>query len=166
MSRSSHRKRERAQALVELAFILPALLLMLLGMIDLGRAFVFGVAVQNGAREAARLGARAAMDSSINDTAVLSRLVTASAPALGGCAASTGSQACGGGTWTLGLSVLGTDGNTYSSLSSVPASALPGSRLTVTAQASSLSMLAGMATGMGLSLSAITAQGQAVMMVL
>jgi Flp pilus assembly protein TadG len=161
------RTRSRAQSLVELAFVLPVLLLILLGMIDLGRAFVFGVAVQNGAREAARLGSRAAIDSSVTDTAVRARLIAASAPALAGCLSTTSSsQSCSVGTWTLGLSIVGTDGVTYSSLSAVPSTALSGAKLTVTAQGSSLSMVAGMVTGMGLRLSAISAQGQAVMMVL
>jgi Flp pilus assembly protein TadG len=166
--RSQHVTRpHRAQALVELAVVLPVMLIILLGMVDLGRAFVFGVAVQNGAREAARLGARAAIDSTIDNVAIRQRLITASAPALAGCSASTDtSQNCGIGTWTLAISVAATDGHTYPSVTAVPPAYLPGSRLTVTASGSSLSMFAGFATGLGMKLSAINAQGQAVMMVL
>jgi len=59
-SPAAARRAQPAQSVVELALILPVFLIMLLGMFDIGRAFVFGVAVQNGAREAARLGSQAA----------------------------------------------------------------------------------------------------------
>src|ERR1700682_4978337 len=90
---------QSAQALVEFALILPIMLIMLLGGIDIGRALVYGVAVQDGAREAARLGATAAVDGSVPDAVVFSRLIAASVPALTGCAANTtANQPCGGGT--------------------------------------------------------------------
>ena len=93
------RSRAQAQAYVEFALVLPLLLLLVLGMIDLGRAFVFGVAVQQGAREAARLGAKAALDPTIDDATVFGRLIAASDPALVGCSATrTPGQACSGGT--------------------------------------------------------------------
>src|SRR5918911_1600980 len=98
----------RAQALVEFAFVLPVLLVLTLGMIDLGRTFVFGVAVQNGAREAARLGAKAYLDPTITDTLILQRLIDASSPALTGCAAQTGTQPSGGcSAWSFSLSPTG-----------------------------------------------------------
>ena len=146
--------KRRAQALVELALILPVLLIMLLGMIDLGRAFVFGVAVQNGAREAARVGANAGLDSSITDAVIAQRLIDASSPALDGCAPQTGSQPTSGcPSWSF-------------TISPAAAARSSGTMLTVTASGQ-VSLLAGFLTGaMGLSLSPIRVQGQAVMEIL
>ncbi len=79
------------------------MLILLLGTIDFGRALVFGVVVQQGAREAARVAAQAGLDTTITDAMVLQRLVAASNPALTTCAASTASQSCGGGTWSLSV---------------------------------------------------------------
>jgi Flp pilus assembly protein TadG len=45
----------RGQALVELAFLLPVILLILIGSIEFGRAFYYKVRAINAAREAARL---------------------------------------------------------------------------------------------------------------
>jgi Flp pilus assembly protein TadG len=50
-------RRERGQAMVELAISSLALLLLVGGMIDLGRAFEFSVAIHNAAYEGARHGA-------------------------------------------------------------------------------------------------------------
>ncbi len=47
------RKRERGQALVELAMIAPVLLIIMLGVIDFGRVYFAYVAVTNGARNGA-----------------------------------------------------------------------------------------------------------------
>lgn len=49
-------KRERGQALVELAIMLPILLIILLGVIDFGRVFYAYVTITNAAREGARYG--------------------------------------------------------------------------------------------------------------
>ncbi len=49
---------ERGQSLVEVAVIVPLLLLILLGLIDIGRVFSFKVAVTNAARESAIHAAR------------------------------------------------------------------------------------------------------------
>ncbi len=46
--------RERGQATVELALLLPLLLVILLGCLDLGRAFSVWTTVANGSREGAR----------------------------------------------------------------------------------------------------------------
>ena len=46
----------RGQSMVELALILPTLILMTLGMVDYGRAYYFQVAITNAAREGARTG--------------------------------------------------------------------------------------------------------------
>ena len=46
-----------AQSVVELALLLPVLLLLVLGTLDLGRAFYYQEAIANVAREGARYGA-------------------------------------------------------------------------------------------------------------
>ena len=48
------RRRQRGQGLAEFALVLPVFLLMLLGMVDIGRAVWANNAVANAAREAAR----------------------------------------------------------------------------------------------------------------
>lgn len=142
------------------------MLVMLLGMIDLGRAFVFGVSTQDGVREAARLAQRAATDVALTDSVVLDRLIAASNPALLGCASTLNTQqTCGGGTWTLTIDVLTPNGTPYTSIAAAKADAnFPGSKLTVTARGS-VSLLAGFQTSWGWTLSPITVQGQAAMVV-
>lgn len=49
------RRREAGQSMVEVAFVLPVLLLILLGIFDFGRAIYAYNTVANAAREAARL---------------------------------------------------------------------------------------------------------------
>ncbi len=51
-----NRSKERGQSLVELALILPVLILVLLGILDFGRAFYAYNAISNAAREGARYG--------------------------------------------------------------------------------------------------------------
>ena len=152
--------------MVEFAFILPVTLFLMLGLFELGRAFVFGVTVQNGAREAARLAAKANYDANVSDSAVLGRLVAASNPGLGGCASSTGTQTCGGGTWTISMSIVN-GSSTYSTIAAArSAGALAGSTLTVTASGA-VALLPGLNTGLpGYTLPNITVQGQAVMVIL
>jgi len=48
------RRTETGQAVAELAMVLPVLLLILLGCLDLGRAFYVWMALANGSREGAR----------------------------------------------------------------------------------------------------------------
>ncbi len=55
-------KKDQGQSLVELALLLPVLILILLGAIDLGRAYFAYVGITNAARE----GARAGMDNPTN----------------------------------------------------------------------------------------------------
>ncbi len=55
-SRSSSDSRQRGQDLVEFALVLPLLLLIVVGVMDLGRAFFAAIAVANVAREGARYG--------------------------------------------------------------------------------------------------------------
>ena len=155
--------------MVEFAFVLPVTLLLMLGIFEFGRAFVFGVAVQNGAREAARLAATADYDGNVSDATVLGRVVNASVPALLGCAPTTSTQVCGGGTWNLAISVSGGGGGgeTYSSVAAARAGGkLAGSQVTITARGS-VALLPGLNTGMpGLTLPTITVQGQSAMVVL
>ena len=49
---------ERGQSLVELALVLPLLILLLAGMVDFGRAFSNYIVITNAAREGARMAAR------------------------------------------------------------------------------------------------------------
>jgi Flp pilus assembly protein TadG len=163
----ARRAKDRAQALVEFAFILPVTLILLLGMIDFGRAFVFGIAVQGGAKDAARLAAKADYDTTVTDGLVWGRLFAASAPALVGCTANSGTQTCGGGTWTFSMSVVTPGGATYSTISAArSANALAGSRVTITSNGS-IGLLPGFETGQfNLRLPQINVQGQATMVIL
>lgn len=103
--------------MIELALVLPVVLVLTLGVIDFGRAYVVGIGVQQGAREGARFASNVAWQSGlITDTAVIQRLVDASMPALQGCSTtgiSTGvgtstvsNQSCGYGTWTFTVTCL------------------------------------------------------------
>jgi Flp pilus assembly protein TadG len=162
--------RSRSQALVELALILPILMVMLLGMIDLGRSLVFGVSVQQGARESARVATAAALDPTVTDSIVVQRLIVASAPAIADCAAVLDTpQSCGGGTWQFSLTLRPRSGSTtYTSLASArsSAAAISGSRVEIVARGT-VSMFAGFAIGaLGLGLSQITVRGDAVMVVM
>ena len=56
MSTYTLNRRERGQDLVEFAITLPMLLLLLMAIIDLGRAIYYFSAVHNAAREGARYG--------------------------------------------------------------------------------------------------------------
>ena len=51
-----HRRKERGQELVEYALILPIMMLILMGILDLGRAVYYYSALHNSAREGARYG--------------------------------------------------------------------------------------------------------------
>src|SRR5262249_35620783 len=46
---SSHRSREQGQSMLEFALMLPFLLLLVVGIIDIGRAIYFTITVNNGA---------------------------------------------------------------------------------------------------------------------
>jgi Flp pilus assembly protein TadG len=156
----------RAQALVEFAFVLPIMLLLLLGMIDLGRAFVFGVATQEGSRQAARLAASANYNMQVDDAAVLGRLVAASAPALTGCSATTTSQSCNGGSWTFNVCVSSSGGPCTTVAAARSANTLAGSQVTVTATGS-VGLFPGLDTGIfGLKLGQIGVRGQSSMVIL
>jgi Flp pilus assembly protein TadG len=147
--------RTRAQALFEFAFVVPVLLVLTLGMIDLGRAFVFGVAVQNGAREAARVAATAGLDPNVTTQVILQRLVDASAPAIS-------STTC---TLPAGATDLsGANCPWHATVSPITR----GSGVTVTVRTNrNISFIGGFLTGaFGLSLSQFQVQGSASMVVL
>jgi Flp pilus assembly protein TadG len=161
---------------VEFAFILPVMLIIVLGTIEIGRAFVFGVAVQDGAREAARVAANARLNAGTTDAYIVQRVIDASSPAMLGCTgpASVTSTpvtfTCGGGTWTITLAVKPSGSATsYSAFSAVPSAALGqlnGGTVEVKA-VGSVSLLAGLATGWrGMQLYQVTVQGDAIMVVL
>lgn len=56
--RPRKRRRQRGQALVEMALIAPVLISMSLGILDLGRLFYYDVEFQSALREAARYAAK------------------------------------------------------------------------------------------------------------
>lgn len=159
--------RQRSQALVELALVLPVMMIVLLGMLDLGRAFVYGVAVQQGAHDAARVASSAALDANVTDTVVLQRMQSASAPAITDCPSSLNAPlSCGGGSWTFSIMVTPASGSpTYNSLSAARSgqSSLSGAHVEVRAQGS-VAMFAGFFAS-GLGLSSISVQGDAVMVI-
>ena len=57
----------RGQALVEVALVLPLILMILLGIMEFGRAFNAYLTLQHAAREGARLGVTGAGDNAIID---------------------------------------------------------------------------------------------------
>ena len=67
--------RSRGQSMVELALILPVMLLLLIGALDVGRLFYYDVVVGNAVRE----GARQAMDPYYTD-AKIAQIVQSAAP--------------------------------------------------------------------------------------
>ena len=65
-------RNERGAAMVEMALVLPIVILLVLGMIDVGRALVLYNNLTNAAREGARLGA--SQMPSVNTTAITTRV--------------------------------------------------------------------------------------------
>jgi len=61
---------QRGQALVELAIVLPALLLLALGIIEIGRYAYIGILVGNAARAGAIYGAQGLANATINNTGI------------------------------------------------------------------------------------------------
>jgi len=158
-----------AQALIEFSLIVPVMLLMTVGMISLGRGFVYGVAVQEGTRQAARLAASSNVNTTVTlaTSDILGRVVAGSNPALVGCLAQVGAQTCNGGAWSITLSVLGTSGASYTTLEAArTANDLTGSQVTVTVTGA-VAVLPGVDTGIfGLKLPQVGVQGQSSMVVL
>jgi Flp pilus assembly protein TadG len=62
---------QKGQALVELALVMPILILILMGIVDFGRVYHGYLATTNAAREAARLASLGGTDSLVTETAVL-----------------------------------------------------------------------------------------------
>lgn len=85
-----HAKRERGASAVEFAILLPVLLLVIAGIVDLGRFLFTQISLTNAARE----GARAAVVSSANLSGIQSR-VSAAAP---GMALTTTASLCAPGS--------------------------------------------------------------------
>lgn len=81
MVKSEHR--ERGAVAVELAFLLPLLLLILLGMIEYGRVFNVQVSLTHAAREGARHGAIHYKDADFDPDNDVRDVALAAAPALG-----------------------------------------------------------------------------------
>jgi Flp pilus assembly protein TadG len=154
-------KRRAGQAMVELAVVLPITLILLLGMIDFGRAFMLGVAAQNAAREAARLGANAFLDETITDQIIEQRLINAAAPAMPGlnatsCALGTSCTDSSGVVWQLTVSFA-------PARTGSPLKPPSGARIEVTALGS-VPLISGFLTGM-FGISQIGVQGNASMAV-
>ena len=128
------------------------MLILLLGLVDLGRAFAMAVAVQGAVGSAAHLGALqlTSNGSNVTDQVILQRLVDSSQPFLNGCTPSGANpMTCtsGYGSWTLSV--------TYS-----PAR-VSGNSIEVKA-VGRVALFVGFATGVfNLSLSQITVQGDA-----
>ncbi|MBX2997227.1 MAG: pilus assembly protein [Caldilineaceae bacterium] len=74
MKTKSDLTEESGQSLVELALILPLLLLILAGVFDVGRAMQTYVVMLNASREAAMYGAATQVDTSTLNTAILNEL--------------------------------------------------------------------------------------------
>src|SRR3984893_7228009 len=98
--------RERGQSLVELAFVVPLLLLLLVGIIEIGRFAFYSILVSNAARAGAQYGAQSL--ATAGDTTGISTAGTNDAP---GVTAPnnltvTSTQSCG--CSTTGLGTCGT----------------------------------------------------------
>jgi Flp pilus assembly protein TadG len=78
-----HRK-SRGQALVELAITLPVLMVLVFGMLEMGRGYSFGVATSDAARDAARYVAGKTSTTNGPGLAAMCRLVTADLQAVTG----------------------------------------------------------------------------------
>lgn len=68
-------KKNFGQGLVEFALVLPLLLLLVLGVLDFGRAFYLGVALENSAREGAYYMVYNSSDGRLNNFALAKQAV-------------------------------------------------------------------------------------------
>jgi Flp pilus assembly protein TadG len=80
---------DKGQSLVEVALVLPLLLLIVLGMVDVGRIYALKVAVTNAAREAAIYAARDP-DATVNGICQRARDALGAGPATDPCGAGPG----------------------------------------------------------------------------
>jgi Flp pilus assembly protein TadG len=94
--------RERGQSLVELAFVLPVLLLLLVGIIEIGRFAYYSILVANAARAGAQYGAQSLAAAA--DTTGISNAGTNDAPGITApnTLTVTSTQSCGCATTSLG----------------------------------------------------------------
>jgi len=100
IGRERVREGERGQSLVEFALMLPILLLLLLGAIDLGRAFHSSISITNAAREGAFYGASKPTDSSGIATRVRQELGLAASDASVSVSTACSAPACARSTGT------------------------------------------------------------------
>jgi Flp pilus assembly protein TadG len=126
--------RERGQSLVELAFVLPVLLLLLVGIIEIGRFAYYSILVANAARAGAQYGAQslaAAADTTgisnagTNDATGITAPNTLTVTSTQSCGCATTSlgtcgtpTACAAGRWLVYVQVTAT--GSFSSLFSYP----------------------------------------------
>jgi hypothetical protein len=78
----SHRRRERSQTMTEFALVIPVLLLMIFGILDLGRLFYAYATISNAANEGARTAAHTSLPGQIampDNTEVLAAVRSRSA---------------------------------------------------------------------------------------
>ena len=73
---AGRRARERGQELAEFAIVVPLLLLIVFGVLDLGRVFFAAITIANAAREGARYGMVYPADTAGIETAVLQEAQT------------------------------------------------------------------------------------------
>lgn len=78
----SRRSKSRAQALVEFALTLPILMLLVAGLLELGRGYTYGVATSDAARDAARYVAGKTSSSNGPGLAAMCNIVTADLQAM------------------------------------------------------------------------------------
>ena len=78
------RRKSRGQALVELAITLPILMVLVFGMLEMGRGYSFGVATSDAARDAARYVAGKTSTTNGPGLAAMCRVVTADLQAVTG----------------------------------------------------------------------------------
>jgi hypothetical protein len=78
-------RRERGQALVEFALTFPILLLILVAVVDLGRAFYAGVVAEQAAREGARLAMGAVPGTGVTAANIETQVSTALGYGCAGC---------------------------------------------------------------------------------
>jgi Flp pilus assembly protein TadG len=109
----SRRGQRRGQSMVEFAFVLPVFLLMVMGIVDLGRGILYFNTLSSLAREGARGGILGSMSNSARLQQICQRVVDeAQLPALGttSCSSASADTAWTDGALTLTIH-LGTTGS-------------------------------------------------------
>lgn len=91
--RHSHARDARGAALVELAVSLPALLLLLFGVMDFARVFYTATELTNAARAGVQYGALSSINSS--DSTTMQARAQAASPQISGYTVSTPVRSCG-----------------------------------------------------------------------